>query len=264
MRRLLIGTALALVFPAGAWAGEFTSKPYAGAVVGAEVLSWTFRSTSPFGSVYSGVAYELSSEDIWHGCLDSPHEVILDKPANGTYTITIADDYTGSWLVSEGRALEASRLCSESPAGGGFASDTVTVKREEGPSSPPNTPAPYDPGGPPWIVSHDQWAAEQQTAEYEAERKAREERERPPAAPAQGGGTTPPAAKPCVVPSLMGHSLKGARRLLAAAHCGLGHVQAPHRRHGALVITRQSPGRGRQLESGAAVAVTLGPTKHRR
>jgi hypothetical protein len=247
-----------------AQAAEFTSKPYDGAVVSTETLSWTFRSTAPEGDLYNGVAYELSSEGFWHGCLDSPHEVILDRPANGTYTITIAEGYASWWLVSEGRALEANRLCSEAPVGGGFASDVVTVKREEGIPPAVNTPTPYKDEEPPWAAASAGQASERRVAEYQAERKAREEREHPPVAPAPPVAVTPPNAQGCVVPSLIGHSLGGTRRLLAAAHCTLGRVKVAQRKHGALVVARQSPGRGRHLGPGAAVVVTLAPAKRRR
>lgn len=73
--------------------------------------------------------------------------------------------------------------------------------------------------------------------------------------------TTPKAARECVVPSLVGDSLPKARRALREAHCRLGKISRPRRHeHVLLVVTRQSMRRGRRLEAGADVALTIGPT----
>jgi len=234
-------------------------KPYDGATVAAESLSWTFRSTAPVGDEGNGVAYQLSSENFWHGCLYSPHEVVLDDVAAGTYIITIADDYTEGWLVSEGLALEASRLCNL-PGELGFVSDSVTVTRDEGLPPAVHTPTPYKDEGPAWTARSDEEASARMIAESEAQRKAQVEREHPPASVA---APAPVAPTPCVVPALIHHSLAGARRLLVAAHCRLGRVTAPHRHHGALVVTHQSPSHGQSLTQDAAVTVDLGDVKRR-
>lgn len=94
--------------------------------------------------------------------------------------------------------------------------------------------------------------ATEREAEGEAERKAGEEAERK---------SSEAEAARCVVPSLKGHSLSGARRALMEAGCKLGRVSLPHGAHGALVVTRQSSKRGTKLGLGAAVAVTMGPRK---
>jgi hypothetical protein len=85
--------------------------------------------------------------------------------------------------------------------------------------------------------------AEREAAERErAEREAREAR-----------------ARECVVPSLLGDSLRKARRVLGRTHCRLGRVSRSHRHaHGSLVVTRQSPRPGSQLAGGARVTVTVG------
>jgi hypothetical protein len=70
---------------------------------------------------------------------------------------------------------------------------------------------------------------------------------------------TPPAAPVCVVPALKGDTLNAARRALAKVHCRLGKVNRPRHRRGALVVTKQAPGRGKTLRGEAAVAVTLAP-----
>ena len=65
----------------------------------------------------------------------------------------------------------------------------------------------------------------------------------------------------CVVPSLKGDSLGSARQVLLHAHCKLGKVSRDRGVHGPLVVTRQTPARGKKLRQGAAVAVTLGSPK---
>jgi hypothetical protein len=259
MKRVVMAAIALCAFPPVASAAEFTSKPYDGATVTAESLSWTFRSTAPAGDEGNGVAYQLSSENLWHGCLYSPHEVVLDHVGVGTYTITIADDYTQAWLVSKGLALEASRLC-DLPGEVGFVSDSVTVTRDEGPPVPVNTPAPYKDEGPPWTARSDEEASTRMVAESESQRRAQEERAHPPASVVAPAPVVP---TPCVVPALLHHSLAAARRLLAAAYCRLGRVTAPHRRRGTLVVTHQSPSHGQTVTPNAAVTVDLGHVKRR-
>jgi hypothetical protein len=105
-------------------------------------------------------------------------------------------------------------------------------------------PLPYNPQ-----IAKEYWER------VEAEARSRREREQAAQAEHRAG-----AAVQCVVPALRGHSLTAARRLLHDAHCKLGRVTIRHgAHHGTLVVTRQSPGRGRKLRQGAAVSVTLGP-----
>jgi hypothetical protein len=61
----------------------------------------------------------------------------------------------------------------------------------------------------------------------------------------------------CVVPSLRGETLRAARLALNRAHCRLGRVRRPRRYVGTLRVKAQTPTRGEQLASDAAVAVTL-------
>lgn len=82
----------------------------------------------------------------------------------------------------------------------------------------------------------------------EGERKASEEAKRK----AQGQSVS------CVVPSLRGQSLNGARTALRRAHCKLGKVSTRRGALGALVVIQQSRTHGTRLRRGAAVAVTLG------
>jgi hypothetical protein len=113
---------------------------------------------------------------------------------------------------------------------------------------------PYKQPEAPWIIESDQRAAERETAEYEAAKQAKEQQERAAQAAAQ---SEPPPLPRCIVPSLAGHTLAGARSMLAHAHCKLGHVSYPRTRHGRLHISRQSPAHGSRLPAGAKVAVRL-------
>jgi hypothetical protein len=61
----------------------------------------------------------------------------------------------------------------------------------------------------------------------------------------------------CVVPGLKGDTLRLARRRMAAAHCSLGVVKLPRVRHGVLVVAQQTPSRGKRLEDGARITLTL-------
>ena len=94
------------------------------------------------------------------------------------------------------------------------------------------------------------WAARELAARQAGERAGREAAEREA------------RARGCVVPHLAGESLAAARRSLAAAHCALGRVSAPHRSHGALVVSRQGMRAGQRLSAGSRVSVTLAP-RHR-
>jgi hypothetical protein len=71
-----------------------------------------------------------------------------------------------------------------------------------------------------------------------------------------------------VVPRLKGDSLVNARKTLGRAHCTLGNVVRPSRRHGRLVVRSQSVAAGRDIGEGSSVSVRLGPPpnrpKHRR
>jgi hypothetical protein len=65
----------------------------------------------------------------------------------------------------------------------------------------------------------------------------------------------------CDVPALRGHTLRGAKRLLIAAHCKLGKITIRRHGHGALRVTAQSPRRGRALEAGTSVTIVLGSSE---
>lgn len=63
----------------------------------------------------------------------------------------------------------------------------------------------------------------------------------------------------CVVPSLKGDTLTGARRALSKARCRLGKVGKPHgRHHGQLVVIGQRVGAGGRLPSDTLIDITLG------
>jgi hypothetical protein len=105
----------------------------------------------------------------------------------------------------------------------------------------------YNPPMPAWIIESAQRAAERAVAE-QTEKEARERAAEP---------ATKPSSARCVVPSLIGDTLTGARRLLARARCTLGRV-AYARRHGRrLHIVSQRPARGTHLAAGARVSVRI-------
>jgi hypothetical protein len=115
-------------------------------------------------------------------------------------------------------------------------------------------------------------ASAEQAAKEKQEREARETQERearehppvaqPPQEPEAGpSASNAPSAVRCVVPSLKGHSLPAATRLLVNAHCKLGKVTRSRGGHSkTLVVTTQSAAHGRQLPEGAAIAIQLGPS----
>ncbi len=61
----------------------------------------------------------------------------------------------------------------------------------------------------------------------------------------------------CHVPRLKGHSVKAARRAIAAAGCKTGQVRRAHRAAGTLRVIAQSPRPGTWLEPGARVRFTV-------
>lgn len=62
----------------------------------------------------------------------------------------------------------------------------------------------------------------------------------------------------CRVPSLRGHSLAGARRLLHVSNCALGGVHVRRGSHGALVVVGQGLMAGVHRPSGTRVTIVLG------
>ena len=59
----------------------------------------------------------------------------------------------------------------------------------------------------------------------------------------------------CIVPALKGDTLTAARHALAKAHCRLGAIHRPARRHGTLHVSAQGAPAGEQLSGGARVAL---------
>jgi hypothetical protein len=128
----------------------------------------------------------------------------------------------------------------------------------------PNEGKEFNPGQPAWLEEAGVRSAEKGVAEAEAARKAKAEQEQAAreqaaheAAQRAAEPAPAPAASQCVVPSLTGHTLAGARWLLTRAHCRLGHVSYPRRHRGTLHIARQSPARGAHLAAEASVSVHL-------
>jgi hypothetical protein len=122
---------------------------------------------------------------------------------------------------------------------------------------PKNEPEPYERPN----AEGAEWgprSAELSIAEYRAAERAKQEQERAAQEAARPLAPAVPAARPpCVVPSLIGHTLAGARRLLTQAHCELGHITYPGARRGRLRIAKQGHARGSRLSPNAAVAVRL-------
>jgi hypothetical protein len=115
----------------------------------------------------------------------------------------------------------------------------------------------YHPEQPAGVAEWDGRSSELRVAEYQAAQKAKAEQEQVAREAAQRAAEPAPAAPQCVVPSLAGHTLTGARRLLARTHCRLGHVSYPRRRRGTLRIASQNPARGTHLAAEASVSVRL-------
>lgn len=71
---------------------------------------------------------------------------------------------------------------------------------------------------------------------------------------------------PCIVPNLVGDTLKDAKRAIGEAHCRLGMIRKPHRHRGVLVVVGQSLHSGVRRADRTVIAVTLGTSRsgHRR
>jgi hypothetical protein len=132
---------------------------------------------------------------------------------------------------------------------------------ETKPLLPINEIKTYEPESPSWLAEVSVRSAGQRVAEDEAAQKAKAEQEQAAREAAERAAEPPPApvavAPQCVVPSLIGHTLAGARWLLARAHCKLGQVSYPRRRHRTLHVARQSPAHGAHLAAEASVSVRL-------
>jgi hypothetical protein len=130
---------------------------------------------------------------------------------------------------------------------------------------PPLTPTPFTDEHSSEGLEEGPRAAARAQAEFLAEKKAKEEQERLALEAARRAAMPPVAASSaapphCVIPSLLGHTLSGARYLLEKAHCRLGHVYYPRSHRGRLLVARQNPARGVHLDSGALVAVRVART----
>jgi hypothetical protein len=117
----------------------------------------------------------------------------------------------------------------------------------------------YEPEHPAWAAEWAQRSSELRVAEYQAAQKVKAEQEqaaREAAQRAAQSALAPPAVQ-CVVPSLTGHTLSGARWLLARAHCKLGRVSYLRRRYRTGHIVTQNPARGTHAAAKASVSVRL-------
>jgi hypothetical protein len=94
-------------------------------------------------------------------------------------------------------------------------------------------------------------AAKEQAAEEAALKRATEEH-RDAIAPAGH----------CTVPDVRGDTLSAARRAIDNAHCRLGRVRRPSHHRGVLVVTGETPPRGKTLGNGASVTLVMGTRPH--
>jgi hypothetical protein len=95
-------------------------------------------------------------------------------------------------------------------------------------------------------VRHEREAAERVASEEAATRRAEEEAQQKAREAAR-----------CHVPRVLGHTQTGAKRLLAAAHCRVGHVTIRRGARRPLHVVWQRPGRGGSYPAGTFVAVRL-------
>ncbi len=279
VRRAILLTTVIFVFPTAAGAAVFTTPTYNGQTVTTSSPGWGFVSSSPQNERLGGVAYELSTDHVWHRCIQWG-SASLSNLQPGTYSITISDDYSPVWFANNGllgSKLE-SELCTDGPPSGeNLKTDSLTIAKG-GPGLPENRPTQYVPTAEP-IDAHEQKVSEELTAKAEAAQAAKEaqvkaeqeanaaqnaaqmkqliERAEREAAAAQAAESKASHAK-CVVPALIGHSLRAAQHALAKAHCRLGKVTGSRTGHGTLLIISQSAKHGKKLSRGARVAVTLG------
>lgn len=73
------------------------------------------------------------------------------------------------------------------------------------------------------------------------------------------------AGPSCLVPELVGDSIKKAREALHKHHCQLGRVRDTHGHHrGPLVVVGQQRAGGKELHAGARVGVSVGPARVRK
>jgi Tol biopolymer transport system component len=70
--------------------------------------------------------------------------------------------------------------------------------------------------------------------------------------------TWTPQRTTCTVPKLIGKKFTKAKRLIAKAHCRLGHITGPKHHRGRLHVVKQSPKPHKERPAGSKVKVTLG------
>jgi hypothetical protein len=155
-RIAILVVSLLIAITSAASAAEFVSQPYDGQVFtsGIGPFTWRFESSHETGE-YSGVAYRLSTDGVWHRCRDTevtqsgrriPPSVSLSNLAEGTYSIEITDDQSKYWLIKEGIAQSGIDTCGrqEYPGYGAVSTDSFTIRAptvERPPELVPATPA---------------------------------------------------------------------------------------------------------------------------
>lgn len=145
------------------------------------------------------------------------------------------------------------------------APETALVTEPERPASTPTPPPAEEPSGAVETEDEERLSREAEAllAAEEAAVLHRIERETAASEAQPLSSGSAPATAQCLVPSLNGDTLRAARRVLSKAHCKLGRVTEPRRRHARLIVTGQSRPAGARLSDNAPVAVRLGATRRR-
>jgi PKD domain len=137
---LLIAFAGCLFAPGMAEAASFDYTPVRISTSGMGPFSWGFTSSEGEDSEYGWVGYELSSESEWHRCIGYSTNVSLSNVPDGAYTVTIANDLSGDWLLLHGLSFsglaEQCTHTSDAPSKPAT-SDTIYVD-----STPPEVSSP--------------------------------------------------------------------------------------------------------------------------
>jgi hypothetical protein len=123
------------------------------------------------------------------------------------------------------------------------------------PAVPVNQPASSDG---PEAQEHAGLGAAEELAEFQARKREEEQARQAQEASERERGKQTATSPPCVAPALRGHTLHGAKVLLARGHCRLGRVTVHGRARREIVVIEQGVPRGRHLANGAAIAIALG------
>jgi hypothetical protein len=266
--RLAAGLALALLtccaLAAGpAWAGP-PGSPVIEGVEGGSGTEVTLSAT--INAEGHATTYEIWLECESENELGSPctpvehHEYVSGVILAGTETVS--DHFTA---LREGFTYRYA-IAASSSKGTSERLGLIIVPVALPSPCPTGCPAKYEPPPPPpWLEAAAREASERLVAEAarrQAEAEARASQEAHEREAAAAAAAKPPPPPRCVVPSLHGDTLTGARHALERAHCRLGSTTRPRHQHGTLRVIRQSARRGATFPAGRAIGVTLGHLPH--